>query len=49
MQPLESLDEQIKEAILINGGDIDIADYPYIIKEAEEQGINRHGACPQDS
>src|SRR5438309_2915803 len=41
MQPLESLDEQIKEAILVNGGDIDIADYPYIIKEAEEQGISR--------
>ena len=41
MQPLESLDEQIKEAILVNGGDIDIADYPYIIKEAEEQGLNR--------
>src|SRR4051812_15406190 len=41
MQPLESLDDQIKDAILVNGGDIDIADYPYIIKEAEEQGISR--------
>ncbi|TKK71527.1 hypothetical protein FC093_00430 [Ilyomonas limi] len=41
MQPLEHIDAQIKEAILVNGGDIDIADYPYIIKEAEAQGISR--------
>src|SRR3954449_2018742 len=41
MQSLESLDDQIKDAILVNGGDIDIVDYPYIINEAEEQGINR--------
>ena len=40
MQSLENLDEQIKDAILVNGGDINIADYPYIIKEAEEHGIS---------
>src|SRR5690349_2434911 len=41
MQPLENIDEQIKEAILVNGGDINIEDYPYLIKEAGEQGISR--------
>lgn len=41
MQPLEHIDEQIKEAILINGGDINMEDYPYLVKEAGEQGISR--------
>lgn len=40
MISLENLDEQIRDVILVNGGDINIADYPYIIKEAEEQGIS---------
>ncbi|HEY5408528.1 MAG TPA: hypothetical protein VIJ92_15650 [Ginsengibacter sp.] len=37
----DSLDDQIKEIILLNGGDIDIANYPNIIKEAEKQGLSR--------
>ncbi|MEJ7677468.1 MAG: hypothetical protein WKG06_06275 [Segetibacter sp.] len=41
MKSLENLDEQIKDVILVNGGDINIADYPYIIKEAGEHGINQ--------
>ena len=41
MQSLENFDEQIKEVILVNGGDIDIEDYPYLLKEAEEQGMSR--------
>lgn len=41
MNSLENLDEQIKDIILLNGGDIDIEDYPLIIKEAAELGINR--------
>lgn len=41
MTPLENLDEQIKDIILING-DIDIEDYPLIIKDALELGISRN-------
>lgn len=41
MTPLENLDEQIKDIILLNGGDIDVDDHPLIIREAGELGINR--------
>ncbi len=41
MTPSENLDEQIKDIILVNG-DIDIDDYPSIIKDALELGISRN-------
>lgn len=41
MKSLDNLDQQIKDVLLVNGGDIDIAKHPYIIKDAEELGLNQ--------
>ena len=41
MQPLEHLEEQIKDTILLNGIDINIDEHPNLIKEAAEQGISK--------
>ncbi len=38
---LENLDEQLRDLILVNGGDIDIAGYPYLIKEAQQLGLTQ--------
>lgn len=34
------LDDQIRDIILVNGGDIDITDCPHIIIQAEEQKLH---------
>ncbi len=41
MKSLDNLDQQIKDVLLVNGGDIDIAKHPYIIKDAQELGLNQ--------
>ncbi len=38
---LDSLDEQLKDIILINGGDIDIAEHPHLLREAQELGLSQ--------
>lgn len=41
MKSLEFLDQQLKELLLLNGGDINILEHPYLIKEAQELGLNQ--------
>lgn len=41
MISLDNLDQQIKDVLLVNGGDIDIAKHPFIIKDAQELGLNQ--------
>lgn len=40
MKSFESLDEELKELLLLNGGDINILAFPYLIKDAKELGIS---------
>lgn len=40
MKSVESLNEELKDLLLLNGGDLNIYKYPYLIKDAQELGIS---------